>query len=85
MLQKRGPVHRKGFLFWMLISPLTAPFMLIRELTPLFLASSLLNVLFPTAIIPNLPFFFCVWRSYHHYRGMELLVRVLCALSVILL
>lgn len=21
------------------------------------------------AIIPNLPFFFCAWRSWHHYRG----------------
>jgi Mitochondrial K+-H+ exchange-related len=22
------------------------------------------------AIIPNLPFFFCVWRSWSHYRGI---------------
>ena len=28
---KRTPAHRKGFYFWLIISPLTAPFMLIRE------------------------------------------------------
>lgn len=22
-----------------------------------------------SAVIPNLPFFFCVWRSWSHYRG----------------
>ncbi|KAF7422653.1 hypothetical protein PC9H_010809 [Pleurotus ostreatus] len=50
LVQHRGPNHRKGFLTWMLITPLTAPFMIIP-------------------IIPNLPFFFCVWRSWHHYKA----------------
>jgi len=42
--------HRKGFYFWMLIAPLTVPFIIIP-------------------IIPNLPFFFCAWRSWSHYRA----------------
>lgn len=21
------------------------------------------------AVIPNLPFFFCIWRSWSHYKG----------------
>ncbi|KAF8157854.1 mitochondrial K+-H+ exchange-related-domain-containing protein [Crassisporium funariophilum] len=46
----RIPRHRRGFYFWMLVAPLTAPFKLIP-------------------IIPNLPFFFCVWRSWSHYRA----------------
>ncbi|KAG9227494.1 hypothetical protein CCMSSC00406_0000860 [Pleurotus cornucopiae] len=29
LVQHRGPNHRKGFLTWMLITPLTAPFMII--------------------------------------------------------
>ncbi|EKM79211.1 hypothetical protein AGABI1DRAFT_128372 [Agaricus bisporus var. burnettii JB137-S8] len=49
-LQDRMPQHRRGFYFWMLISPFTAPFMIIP-------------------IIPNLPFFFCVWRSWSHYKA----------------
>ncbi|KAF9468714.1 mitochondrial K+-H+ exchange-related-domain-containing protein [Collybia nuda] len=50
LLAYRTPRHRKGFFFWMLIAPLTAPFMIIP-------------------IIPNLPFFFCVWRSWSHYKA----------------
>ncbi|KLO09062.1 hypothetical protein SCHPADRAFT_834439 [Schizopora paradoxa] len=52
LLEKRIPSHRKGFYLWMLVSPLTAPFMIIP-------------------IIPNIPFFFCVWRSWHHYRAYK--------------
>ncbi|KAH8114328.1 mitochondrial K+-H+ exchange-related-domain-containing protein [Phellopilus nigrolimitatus] len=52
LLKKRTPDHRRGFYFWMFISPLTAPFMLIP-------------------VIPNLPFFFCVWRSWHHYKAFK--------------
>jgi len=52
LLSKRTPTHRKGFYFWLLISPLTAPFMIIP-------------------IIPNLPFFFCAWRAWHHYRAFK--------------
>ncbi|KAF8962968.1 mitochondrial K+-H+ exchange-related-domain-containing protein [Flammula alnicola] len=48
----RIPRHRKGFYFWMLLSPLTAPFIIVP-------------------IIPNLPFFFCVWRSWSHYRAYK--------------
>ncbi|PPR03752.1 hypothetical protein CVT26_005792 [Gymnopilus dilepis] len=51
-LELRIPRHRKGFIMWLLISPFTAPFMLIP-------------------IIPNLPFFFCVWRSWSHYRAYK--------------
>ncbi|KAA1469952.1 hypothetical protein DENSPDRAFT_653285 [Dentipellis sp. KUC8613] len=52
ILEKRTPRHKKGFWVWLLVSPLTAPFMLIP-------------------IIPNLPFFFCVWRSWSHYRAWK--------------
>jgi hypothetical protein len=30
ILSRRSPRHRKGFYMWMLLAPLTAPFMLIR-------------------------------------------------------
>ncbi|KAI0916748.1 hypothetical protein AcW1_007886 [Taiwanofungus camphoratus] len=50
LLEKRTPRHRQGFIFWLAVSPLTAPFMLIP-------------------VIPNFPFFFCIWRSWSHYRG----------------
>ncbi|KAF4577091.1 hypothetical protein EYR36_005078 [Pleurotus pulmonarius] len=50
LVQHRGPNHKKGFLTWMFVVPLTAPFMIIP-------------------IIPNFPFFFCVWRSWHHYKA----------------
>ncbi|KAH9890109.1 mitochondrial K+-H+ exchange-related-domain-containing protein [Cubamyces lactineus] len=52
LLAKRTPRHKKGFWFWLAISPLTAPFALIP-------------------IIPNFPFFFCVWRSWSHYRAYK--------------
>jgi len=52
LVEKRIPTHRKGFYVWMLVSPLTAPFMIVP-------------------IIPNIPFFFCVWRSWHHYRAFK--------------
>ncbi|ESK95780.1 hypothetical protein Moror_12392 [Moniliophthora roreri MCA 2997] len=50
LLSTRAPRHRKGFITWIFVMPLTAPFMIIP-------------------IIPNLPFFFCVWRSWSHYRA----------------
>ncbi|KAI0004539.1 mitochondrial K+-H+ exchange-related-domain-containing protein [Russula compacta] len=52
LLTRRTPRHRKGFYTWMLLAPLTAPFMLIP-------------------VIPNLPFFFCAWRSWSHYRAYK--------------
>ncbi|KAI0087061.1 mitochondrial K+-H+ exchange-related-domain-containing protein [Irpex rosettiformis] len=51
-LSKRTPKHKRGAWTWLLISPLTAPFMIIP-------------------IIPNLPFFFCIWRSWSHYRAYK--------------
>ncbi|KAI0771115.1 mitochondrial K+-H+ exchange-related-domain-containing protein [Trametes elegans] len=52
LVEKRAPRHKKGFWFWLAVSPLTAPFALIP-------------------IIPNFPFFFCVWRSWSHYRAYK--------------
>ncbi|TFK87720.1 hypothetical protein K466DRAFT_586117 [Polyporus arcularius HHB13444] len=52
LLEKRAPRHKKGFLMWLIISPFTAPFMIVP-------------------VIPNLPFFFCVWRSWSHYRAYK--------------
>ncbi|KAI0916747.1 hypothetical protein AcW1_007886 [Taiwanofungus camphoratus] len=52
LLEKRTPRHRQGFIFWLAVSPLTAPFMLIP-------------------VIPNFPFFFCIWRSWSHYRAYK--------------
>ncbi|KAI0820453.1 mitochondrial K+-H+ exchange-related-domain-containing protein [Trametes gibbosa] len=52
LVEKRTPRHKKGFIFWLAVSPLTAPFMVIP-------------------IIPNFPFFFCVWRSWSHYRAYK--------------
>ncbi|KAI0081610.1 hypothetical protein K474DRAFT_1613374 [Panus rudis PR-1116 ss-1] len=52
LLEKRTPRHKRGAWFWLLISPLTAPFMIIP-------------------VIPNLPFFFCIWRSWHHYSAYK--------------
>lgn len=34
LLKKRTPSHRKGFYTWLLVSPLTAPFMIIRAYIP---------------------------------------------------
>ncbi|EIN13022.1 hypothetical protein PUNSTDRAFT_98047 [Punctularia strigosozonata HHB-11173 SS5] len=52
LVEKRAPTHRKGFLTWMLLAPVTAPVALIP-------------------VIPNLPFFYCVWRSWSHYRAYK--------------
>ncbi|RPD77336.1 hypothetical protein L226DRAFT_532145 [Lentinus tigrinus ALCF2SS1-7] len=52
LLEKRSPRHKKGFIFWLAVSPLTAPFMIIP-------------------VIPNFPFFFCIWRSWSHYRAYK--------------
>jgi len=50
LLKDRVPKHRRRFLGWMVIAPLTIPFMLVP-------------------VIPNLPFFFCAWRSWSHFRA----------------
>ncbi|KAI0769812.1 mitochondrial K+-H+ exchange-related-domain-containing protein [Fomes fomentarius] len=52
LVQQRTPRHKKGFWFWLTVSPLTAPFAIVP-------------------IIPNFPFFFCIWRSWHHYRAFK--------------
>ncbi|KAL1950835.1 hypothetical protein VTO73DRAFT_5959 [Trametes versicolor] len=52
VVEKRTPRHRKGAIFWLAISPLTAPFAIIP-------------------IIPNFPFFFCIWRAWSHYRAYK--------------
>lgn len=52
LVAKRTPRHRRGFYMWMLLAPLTTPFMIIP-------------------VVPNLPFFFCVWRSWSHYRAYQ--------------
>lgn len=31
-------------------------------------------ILLLQAVIPNLPFFFCVWRSWSHYKGLRSLM-----------
>ena len=62
--------HRKGFYFWMLIAPMTAPFIIIRASTWSVFMHNLAKQDFFIAIIPNLPFFFCAWRSWSHYRGI---------------
>lgn len=67
-LDDRMPRHRRGFYLWMIIAPLTAPFMIIRACHFSSLQSFILIFL---AVIPNLPFFFCVWRSWSHYKGTE--------------
>ncbi|KAF5369450.1 hypothetical protein D9758_002499 [Tetrapyrgos nigripes] len=50
LVQMHTPRHKRGFWIWLLVSPFTAPFMIIP-------------------VIPNLPFFFCIWRSWSHYRA----------------
>ncbi|KIM41021.1 hypothetical protein M413DRAFT_72320 [Hebeloma cylindrosporum] len=50
--ERRVPRHRRGFYGWIIVAPITAPFMIIP-------------------IIPNLPFFFCVWRAWSHYRAYK--------------
>ncbi|KAI0322025.1 mitochondrial K+-H+ exchange-related-domain-containing protein [Amylostereum chailletii] len=70
ILARRTPRHRKGFWTWLLISPLTAPFMIIRESAVRFNYREK-NSTSPPAVIPNFPFFFCVWRSWSHYRAFK--------------
>ena len=60
--------HRRGFYLWMSAAPLTAPFMLIRKIFTVHLFPSMTCCY--SAIIPNIPFFFCAWRSWSHYRGV---------------
>ena len=68
-IEHRIPKHRKGLYVWMSITPLTFPLKLIRTSTScLYPRMSLLKKIL-LAIIPNLPFFFCAWRSWSHYRG----------------
>ncbi|PPQ64852.1 hypothetical protein CVT24_008216 [Panaeolus cyanescens] len=50
--QYRIPKHKRGFIMWLAISPITAPFMIIP-------------------VIPNIPFFFCIWRSWSHYKAYK--------------
>ena len=85
LLANRKPLHRKGFYTWMIIAPFTAPFMVVRKYPsvctsfPTSCGCSLLQTghclthdsLLFAAIIPNIPFFFCVWRSWSHYRGLS--------------
>ena len=77
LLEKRTPKHRRGFRIWLAMAPITLPFALVRasftpplirtiSATPLTHSPSALG---EPAIIPNFPFFFCVWRSWSHYRG----------------
>ena len=71
-VEYRVPKHRRGFYLWMGIAPLTAPFKLIRTSTSCLYPFMSLLKKFLLAIIPNLPFFFCAWRSWSHYRGIFL-------------
>ncbi|KAJ6621811.1 mitochondrial K+-H+ exchange-related-domain-containing protein [Mycena sp. CBHHK59/15] len=57
LLEKRIPLHKKGFYTYLVIAPLTTPFMIIP-------------------IIPNLPFFFCAWRSWSHYQALRAARRI---------
>ncbi|KAF9257495.1 hypothetical protein L218DRAFT_110271 [Marasmius fiardii PR-910] len=50
LLSARKPRHKRGAWLWIVLSPFTAPFMLVP-------------------IVPNLPFFFCAWRAWSHYRA----------------
>ena len=68
--EQRTPKHRRGFYLWMLIAPLTAPLKLIRASTLSIGCQCRCSRFIYLAIIPNLPFFFCVWRSWSHYRGI---------------
>jgi hypothetical protein len=69
ILTRRTPRHRKGFYTWMLLAPLTTPFMLIRTSHPALVPLPSIPPTLSIAVIPNFPFFFCVWRSWSHYRG----------------
>ena len=55
---------------WLAIAPLTAPIAIIRAYHPAFVNHlQLTPARARVALIPNFPFFFCVWRSWSHYRG----------------
>ena len=69
-VEHRTPKHRREFYLWMAIIPLTAPFKLIRTFASCLYPSMSLLTKILLAIIPNLPFFFCAWRSWSHYRGI---------------
>ena len=68
LVQSRAPRHKRLFWTYLIAAPFTAPFMIIRTLPSH--RTSLSNPLF-IAIIPNFPFFFCVWRSWSHYRAFQ--------------
>lgn len=59
----------------MSIIPFTAPLKLIRTSKLLKLYISTVYADRFVAIIPNLPFFFCAWRAWHHYRGISFFSR----------
>lgn len=60
--------HRRGFYFWMVVIPFTAPLKLIRE-SSICALDRVLTIRTALAIIPNLPFFFSAWRAWSHYKG----------------
>jgi hypothetical protein len=55
LIEHRSPKHKRGALTWAIIAPFTAPFAIIRMYIPSF---NDLTLTLPSAIIPNLPFFF---------------------------
>lgn len=75
LLSKRSPHHKKWFYIWLAIAPLTTPFALLRESRTSFQVGVTIfssPVCFwsrSVAVIPNLPFFYAVWRTWSHYRG----------------
>jgi hypothetical protein len=67
LITHRTPFHSRGLWMWAGIAPFTAPFAIVRKSVPIeFIQRVLTRV---AAIIPNLPFFFCVWRGWSHRRG----------------
>ena len=72
LLSSREPRHRRGFYMWMLVAPLTFPFTIIRESPSWKIVDTVTqpSLMVGLAVIPNIPFFFCVWRSWSHYRGI---------------
>ncbi|KAJ7195493.1 mitochondrial K+-H+ exchange-related-domain-containing protein [Mycena pura] len=57
LVQRRIPLHNKGFWTYLLVAPLTAPFMIVPP--PL------------NSLKANIPFFFCAWRSWSHYQALR--------------
>ncbi|KAF7298832.1 p-loop containing nucleoside triphosphate hydrolase protein [Mycena indigotica] len=70
-IQNRIPIHSKGFWTYLLIAPLTAPFVIIRMPLHLLTLWLRLMLLFFEAVIPNIPFFFCAWRAWSHYQALQ--------------